>query len=170
MGLGRFKQTTHKNGELLSQASGTTYWSGSPLAVRKDGAVELASVTDLNLARSSGNATAYIGIARNTSATDALQRDSKVSFLTGTAIVTFQKNSANSNNASINNEGSAGESEDDFPYDENLSWDEADRLFIDANGVWVRTAANADDPHYGVVLKVGTNFLTVLLYNSPSVE
>jgi hypothetical protein len=77
------------------------------------------------------------------------------------------KNSANTNNTSINVDGSAGQAGDDFPYDSTLTWNEADRLYISAAGLWVNVKVNSNDPHYGIVLKAATDYILVYMYGTP---
>lgn len=166
MGLGRTKITLFREGEFTAK-SGITYYGGSPAGVNKSGELVKPIVTNLNLARSNASAESFVGIFRDPSGSVSSVLQGKTTVFMGPCIATLQKNSANTNNTSINNDGAPGQTGDDYPYDTTLSWDEADRLFIDANGKWVRTAANANDAHYGTVLKVGTNYLTVLFYGAP---
>lgn len=166
MGLSRIKNTSIRQGEFATKAS-ITYYGGSPAGINKTGEIVNCNCTNLNLARSNANAESYVGIFRDPSATVSSVLGNKSTLFIGPAIVTFQKNSANVNNTSINNDGAPGQSGDDFPYDDSLTWDEGDRLFINASGKWRNLAVNANDAHYGTVLKAGTNFLTVLLYGSP---
>jgi len=166
MGLARSKFTLHRNGEWSTKAN-ETYYGGSPAGVNKSGEIVKTNCTNLNLARSNASAESFIGVFRDPSASVSSVLNNKSTLLIGCSIVTLQKNSANTNNTSINNDGSPGQSGDDYPYDTSLAWDEGDRLFINASGVWVRTATNAGDCHYGTVVKVGTNYLTVLFYGCP---
>lgn len=162
MGLGRTKITLFREGEF-SAKSGITYYGGSPAAVNTAGEITLCTNTLVNAGTAS-----YVGIFRDSSGAVSGVKDLKTTVFMGPAIVTFQKNSANTNNTSINNDGAPGQTGDSEPYDTSLAWDEADRLFIGTTGLWRRTAATANDHAYGTVLKVGTNYLTVLLYGTPA--
>lgn len=167
MGLGNQRTTTIRNGEFLA-AAGQTYVSGSPAAIDKAGQLRLATNAAINLARTDPSALSYIGLFVRTSGFDAVRGKGEAPVYMGPTIVTLQKNVNNINNSSLNNDGAPGNQPgDDYPYDATLAWDEADRLFIGATGKWQRTAATGGDPHYGTVLKVGPNFLTVLLYGGP---
>ena len=163
MGLGRTKDTIMRIGEY-SQASGATYYQGSPAGVDTDGNLNIMTSTTHDNGTKS-----YIGIFRNTSAYDAAQQDDKATVFMGPAIVTMQYNVANTNNSSINNDGAPGDQDSDaYPYDSTLTWNEADRLYLDTAGLWSNVAATEGDPIYGTVLKVGSNYLTVFLYGCPA--
>ena len=167
MGLARTKDTVMRNGEF-SQASGITYYQGSPAAIDADGNLDLALNNELTASTQS-----FVGIFRNTSAYDATMQDDKAAVFIGHSIVTFQKNIANTNNSSINNDGAPGyQTGDDYPYATapSTAWNEAQKLYIGADGKWTNAAASESDPHYGCVLKVGSNYLSVLLYGTPAYE
>jgi len=163
MGLARTRHTVMRNGEF-SQASGATYYQGSPAGVDTSGTLNIITTTTHD-----SGAKSYVGVFRNTSAYDALQQDDKAAIFMGPAILTFQYNIANTNNSSINNDGAPGnQTGDAYPYDSTLTWNEADRLYLTTTGLWSNVVAVAGDPIYGTVLKVGTNYLTVFMYGSPS--
>lgn len=167
MGLSRKKQTTLKVGEFSHKLS-QTYYGGSPSAIGQTGELVLATGTNLNLARSNASAQSYVGLFYNPSGVDVNTKDRISTFLAGPNVVTLTNNSVNTNNLSINTDGSAGQTGDDYPYDTTDDWNEGDRLYISNAGVWVNSPANSGDAHYGVVLKVGTGYLVVLSYGVPS--
>lgn len=167
MGISRKKQTLLKVGEFSSLET-SMYYGGSPAAINHSGTVQLATNAELNLARSNSSALTYVGIFYNPSQVDSNTKNRVSTFLSGSAIVTLTKNSVNTNNTSINVDGTAGQAGDDYPYDTTLAWVTGDRLYIGATGLWQRTAETTGDPHYGVVLKAATNYLICLFYGSPS--
>lgn len=169
MGLSRYRQSVI--GMKISwykQKALETYYGGSPLAINHSGELVLAKYDDLAATKTDTTATTYVGAAYNPSAVDATTYNGLATFLPDCSVVTLCKNSVNTNNTSINKDGTAGQTGDDYPYDTALTWDEGDLLFINTVGKWTNVNPSAGKPCYGTVLESGTNYITVLLYGGPA--
>lgn len=169
MGLSRYRQSVI--GFKISwykQKANETYYGGSPLAINHTGYLVLAKYDELAATKTDATATTYVGIAYNPSAVDATTYQGLSTFMPDCSVVTFSKNVANTNNTTINKDGTAGQTGDDYPYNTALTWDEADLLFIGTDGLWTNVNPSAGKPCYGTVLESGTNYITVLLYGGPT--
>lgn len=154
MSLGRNRYTIHKVGEY-SQLAGTTYYGGQPCAINTSGTLEKAI---------SDGSTTYVGIFANYSAVDAKTKDVKSTFYAGTCVLTLMKATPNVDNRTTNVEGTAGVDGDDYPYNTTLVYNEGDKLYVGADGLWTNVNPGSKQA-LGVVLYAGTNSLTVLFNN-----
>lgn len=156
MSLGRNRYTIHKVGEYAHK-SGATYYGGSPASVNTSGELEIAK---------KDGSTAYVGIFANYSGVDAKTKDRKSTFYAGTCLLTLMKALPNTDNRTTNVEGTAGVDGDEYPYDTTKVYNEADLLYVDANGLWTNVNPGSKEA-LGVVMYAGTNSLTVLFANKP---
>lgn len=165
MGLGRVRNTTLKVGEFAT-ASGETYYGGSPMAVNKSGEIVLAKYANLVATRTDSTAVAYVGVAANPSAVDANTRDYKMTVFTHCTL-TLTKNVVSNNGVTINVDGHAGQTGDDYPYDTNLTWTPGDLVYIGHDGKWTNVNPASGKPAYGTVLEAGTGYIVVHFYAGP---
>lgn len=166
MGLGRRKFTVTKAGEWVNDGT-STYWGGSPLAVNQSGKLTLAKYAQLASAKSDATSTTYVGVAYNTSAEDARTYQGQTTFVIGACILTMGKMQANTNNSVLNVQGTAGQYQDDYPYNNALTWNEGDLVFVGHDGKWTNVNPASGKPSFGTVLEVGTDYITVVFYGAP---
>ena len=166
MGIDRIKFTGIKEGDYAVEA-GESYVGGSPAAININGHLVKAKYGTLAASKTDSTAVSYVGVFVNTSGVDGVQIESKATYYAGPTFVTFTKLLLSANNANKNAFGGAGVADDDYPYDHALTFAPKDLLFIDTNGKWTNVNP-ASTPCFGVVLAVGTNFITVQLYGGPT--